>query len=98
MQQKRLAFVRCHVLWIGFFIHGMGRFAEAAGLHSYPEEWLLGERLLTGALFLIAIGWLTGAFAFLFIHIAPSTERLFLYPLLKVIGTGGEKKSLMTKK
>lgn len=98
MQQERVPFVRCLVVSIGFFIHAMGRFAEAAGLYSYPEEWLLGERLLRGALFLIVIGWLSGAFALLFIRIAPSTERVFLYPLFKVIGTGGKKKLLITKR
>ena len=83
---------------VTFFISWMESFAEAAGTQSYPEEWVLGDRLLAGALFLIVIGWLTGAFALLFANAVPLFNRFFLYPLLKIMRPHGEKKTLITKK
>jgi hypothetical protein len=96
MQPKKLSTFLLLSLLI--LIDGMAHFAEAAWTQSYPEEWVLGERLLVGALFLIVLGWLTGAYALLFVNIAPLVKRFLVYPLLKIMGTHGEKKPLITKK
>jgi hypothetical protein len=98
MIQKKLNRVTYLFLTLSFLIHEMGSFAAAAWINSFPEEWVLGDRLLAGALFLIVIGWLTGAYALIFANVAPVFNRFFLYPLLKVIRPHGEKKPLITKK
>jgi hypothetical protein len=94
MQQK-LPWKTFLSLTISFFL-GMSRLAEAA--EKYPEEWVLGERLLVGALVLIVVGWLTGAYALMFSSLRPLIRRFFLYPLFKVRGEDGDKKSLIAKK
>jgi|GEM_PF-6470562 len=85
-------------LIIIFLIDGMGRFAAAAGTQADPDQWVLGNRLLVGALILIVFGFLTGGYALLFSNAGPAIKRFFLYPLFKILGVNGDKKPLITKK
>lgn len=95
MQQKKLPWTALFFLTVSF-LHGISRLSIAA--ETYPEEWVLGERLLVGTLVLIVVGWLTGAYALIFSSLGPLIRRFFLYPLFKVKGDGGDKKPLITKK
>lgn len=85
-------------LVFGFLLYAAGSVREAIAAPSYPEEWVLGDRLLVGALFLIVIGFLTGAFALLMGNVAPMIKRSVIYPLFKVTGVDGDKKPLIIEK
>lgn len=98
MRQKKLSWTARLFLIAAVLTFGTGTFIGVASARSYPEEWILGDRLLAGMLFFIALGWVAGAYAVLFINTAPLIKRLSLYPLLKIVGTDGERKSLVTKK
>ncbi len=84
------------------FFQGIGGLAEAAGPESDLDGWALGNFLLVGILVLLVVGWFAGAYALLFAEflakIASPVKRVFLYPLLKVIGKRGDKKPLTTGK
>jgi hypothetical protein len=96
MEQKKLSWA-ARLFLIAAVLISTGIFTGAALAKSYPEEWILGDRLLAGALFFIAFGWITGAYALLFVHTSPLRKRIFLYPLFKVMGIDGQKKSLIKK-
>lgn len=98
MQQKKLPWTSLLFLTISFLFYGMGGLAEAAGKLAGPDQWVLGNRLLVGALFLIVFGFVTGAYALLLSGIGPLIKRVFLYPLFKFTGANGDKKPLITKK
>lgn len=72
--------------------------AKAAGGPADPDEWVLGNYLLVGALSIIVIGFLAGGYALLFSSVGPVIKRFFIYPLFKVRGRNGDKKPLVTKK
>ncbi|NKE71014.1 hypothetical protein [Candidatus Manganitrophus noduliformans] len=95
MQQKKLPWTTLLFLTLSFLFSSL---VEAVGAQNYPEEWVLGERLLVGLLVLIVAGWLTGAYALIFSSLRPLVRRFFLYPLFKMRGTEGDKKPLITKK
>lgn len=64
--------------------------------------WVLGNYLLVGLLVLLVLGWLSGAYALLFSNlfgnVGPRMKRVILYPLLKVMGKSGDKKSWTSEK
>lgn len=76
--------------------------AQAAAPESGLDGWVLGNYLLVGILFLLVLGWLTGAYALLFgnlfSNVGPRMKRVFLYPLLKVMGKSGDKKPCISEK
>ncbi|MFY9268318.1 MAG: hypothetical protein WAO55_01060 [Candidatus Manganitrophaceae bacterium] len=71
---------------------------QAAAPESDLDGWVLGNYLLVGFLVLIVLGWLTGAYALLFSNVGPRMKRVFLYPLLKVMGKSGDKKPWTSEK
>lgn len=98
MQKKRRSLRVFLFTSISFLLVSMIGVAAAAGTPADPDEWILGNYLLVGALILVVVGFLTGAYALLFSNIGPAIKRFFLYPLFKVIGSDGDKKPLITKK
>ncbi|MBI3802847.1 MAG: hypothetical protein HY282_03705 [Nitrospirae bacterium] len=94
----QMRFLKTFFLSTSFLLFGILGLAQAAGRPVEPDQWVLGDYLLAGALFLIVIAFLTGAYALLFSNSRPLIKRAFLYPLFKVIGMEGEKKPLITKK
>jgi hypothetical protein len=98
MEPKKISRTARFFLSMAVLIGGMGASAQIAWAQSRPEGWVLGDRLLAGALFLIAFGWVIGIYAIFFINTAPLIKRVMLYPLIKIAGAQGEKSSLITKR
>ena len=85
--------------WTEIFFIGS---AQAAAPESGLDGWVLGDYLLVGFLVLVVLGWLSGAYALLFSNlfsnVGPRMKRVFLYPLLKVMGKSGDKKPWTSEK
>lgn len=84
------------LMTLGLLLYGWIGTAGAAP--ADPNSWVLGNRLMIGALILIVIGFFTGIYALLFTSIGPAIRRVLLYPLFKTMGEDGDRKPLITKK
>jgi hypothetical protein len=96
-EQKTFPLILFLLSGTGLFFQDM-REALAAEAESNLNGWPLGDTLLVGILFILALGWFTGLYSLFFTRTAPFVKKVFLYPLLKVIGKGGERKPLTMEK
>lgn len=97
MKQKALSLIILLLSSAGFFLHGVIGLAEGAEAESALNGLVWENDLLVGILVLVTLGLLAGAYALLFNRTGSLVKRMILFnPLLKVVGKGGDRKSLTT--